>query len=95
MTVSDGHRVNPGLRCVDAVYISQFHARIMLDVNSFDVEEFYHWCSESLGKRYRDWFVVQTGPIRRKVLILHVRSAKKSTLVRLKYNQAIIQSVDL
>ena len=78
-----------------AEYISQFHCTIQLDMKTLNQREFYAWCAEFLGAKYKDWFVVESGRLSNKAWSLYLRSAKKATFVRIKFNESIIQSVDI
>ena len=86
---------NPDFARACAEYIGQFHSSIRLDMRRLDRTEFYAWCSQTLGQKYKDWFVVESGSLSQKAWTLHIRSPKKSTFVRIKYNESIIDSVDI
>lgn len=87
--------VNPEFARACHDYISQFHCRIQIETKHLDRLEFYQWCADHLGAKYKDWFVVESGTQIQKAWSLYLRSAKKSTFVRLKYNDLIIESVDI
>lgn len=86
---------NPEFARFCAEYIGQFHAAVQLDMRKLDRTEFYQWCSQTLGQKYKDWFVIETGQLSQKAWTLHIRNPKKATFVRIKYNESIIDSVDL
>ena len=73
-------------------YMQQFHCSIHLDKSKFDYKELYEWCS-CLGAKYKDWFIWEGGT-RDKFWVIHIRSPKHSTFFRMKWNDAIIKSVD-
>lgn len=75
-------------------YISQFHCSVTLDRKRIDRVEFYAWCAEHLGEKYRDWFIYEGG-VQDNFWCLHIRSPKKATFVRLKYNDIIVSSHNL
>lgn len=74
-------------------YISRFHCSIKLDKTKFNSKELYEWCS-CLGDKYKDWFIVEGGA-HDKFWVIRIKSPKHSTFFRMKWNDAIIESVDL
>ena len=75
-------------------YLKQFHCSIKLDKAKIPNRiELYHWCT-CLGEKYKDWFIYEGGT-RDKFWVIHIRSPKKSTFFRMKWNEIIISSVDI
>ena len=85
---------NPEFAKAVSDYMKQFHCSISLDKYKIDKMEMYKWCSANLGEKYKDWFLYEGGS-RDKTWVLHIRSPRKSTFFRLKWNDVIQSSVDI
>ena len=92
-TVKMPGETNPDFARVVTEYMQQFHCVIHLDKRNLDRKELYQWCTDHLGEKYKDWFIYEGGGYD-KVWVIHIKSPKKSTFFRLKYNDIIVKSVD-
>lgn len=85
---------DPDFAKIVSEYLAKFHCRIRLDIKNLDRKELYEWCSKNLGEKYKDWFVYEGGKYD-KWWTIHIMSPKKSTFFRIKYNDIILDSVDI
>ena len=87
-------QTDPDFAKVVSEYLSKFHCKIRLDLKKIDRAELYSWCAKNLGAKYKDWFVWEGGQYD-KWWTIHIMSPSKSTFFRIKYNDVILDSVDI
>jgi hypothetical protein len=85
---------NPDFARAVVDYISQFDSSIVVSNRHIDRMELYQWCSDHLGSKYQDWFVYEGGTYE-KTWNIYIRSARRATMFRLRWADAILDSVDL
>ena len=75
-------------------YLKDFGARIHIRTNVDIIynREVYEWCEQYMGVKYKDWFMVRQGT--NKSNSVWIKSPKKATLFRLKWNDIIEDSLD-
>lgn len=74
-------------------YVKQFHCSIKFNRPTLSERmAMYKWCT-CLGVKYKDWFIYEGGT-QQPYWVIHIRSPKKATFFRLKWNDIIIESVD-
>lgn len=56
-------------------------------------EKLYEWCSQSLGEKYKDWFIHEGGKYD-KWWSINIRNPKHCTLFSLRWADIIIEYVD-
>ena len=86
--------VNPEFGRALHDYLKDFGAKINIrsDVDIAWHREVYDWCEEFMGIKYKDWFMVRQGL--NKDNTVWIKSPKRATLFRLKWNHLINDSVD-
>ena len=75
-------------------YLKDFGAKIHIKTN-IDVawnREVYDWCEQYMGTKYKDWFMIRQGL--NKSNTVWIKSPKRATLFRLKWNDIIEESLD-
>jgi hypothetical protein len=73
-------------------YLSKFEHHIVLNCgesHNSKFKEVYHWCSDHLGVRYKDWFMMNNST---KGQILHVNDTKWITMLQLTFPEVIVHS---
>jgi hypothetical protein len=73
-----------------AEYISQFEYRVTVRLGpsySKEFKEFSEWCSDRLGVRYKDWFIIASA---KNEYVLHCRTDKWSTFLALTHIDKIV-----
>lgn len=78
-----------------AEYMSRFDCAIEIRLNSVIRTQFYQWCADHLGNKYSDWFVRESGTLSEKRWTIYIRSAHRATFFRLRWADAILDSVDV
>lgn len=75
-------------------YLKQFGAKINIrtDVDIAWNREVYDWCEQYMGAKYKDWFMVRREMS--KSNSVWIKSPKRATLFRLKWNDIIEDSLD-
>lgn len=88
------HTPDPNFGVALHDYLKQFGARINIrnDVDIAWNREVYNWCEQYMGAKYKDWFMVRQGV--NKSNAVWIRSPKRATLFRLKWNDIIEDSLD-
>jgi hypothetical protein len=75
-------------------YLKDFGARIHIrsDVDVAWNREVYEWCEQHMGTKYKDWFMIRQGTAKSNAI--WIKSPKRATFFRLKWNEIIADSVD-
>ena len=71
-------------------YIGQFEYKLLVRLGpsySKEFKEFSEWCSDRLGVRYKDWFIIASA---KNEYVLHCRTDKWSTFLALTHIDKIV-----
>ncbi len=85
---------NPEFGMAVHEYLKEFGAKIHIrtDVDIAYNREVYDWCEQYMGAKYKDWFMIRQGL--NKSNTVWIKSPKRATLFRLKWNDIIEDSLD-
>lgn len=83
---------NPEWSKVVSDYLSQF-AYYKIKKDYAQREQLYAWCSQTLGEKYKDWFIHEGGKYD-KWWSINIRNPKHCTLFSLRWADIIIEYVD-
>ena len=88
-SLKPAYQIDPALTDSISEYLKGFthHFDISLGkAYSPEAKDFYAWCEQHLGKKYKDWFVVSNSKTTYRVWC---KSSKHVTFLRLKYSESI------
>jgi len=84
--------VDPDFARVVQEYLANF-SYYRIQKNHAQKEQLYQWCADTMGEKYKDWFIHEGGKYD-KWWSVNIRSPKHATLFGLRWSDIIIESVD-
>lgn len=79
-------------------YLQKFDHHVVLKLGhtySQEYREFYAWCQENLGEKYKDWFIVGGGGKNQSTCALHLRNSRWGILLALKFPDLVVHTFDI